>query len=136
MSVSRVLVDSSVWIDHFRANTTRETASLNGLLREDTALLGDLILLEVLQGFLTDRLFQIGKDQLLIVPLVDLGGEQMAIAAAENYRFLRSKGITVRKTIDMLIGTYCIANKIALLHTDRDFDPLEQHLGLRVYRGL
>ena len=81
MSVSRVLVDSSVWIDHFRANTTRETASLNGLLREDTALLGDLILLEVLQGFLTDRLFQIGKDQLLIVPLVDLGGEQMAIAA-------------------------------------------------------
>ena len=91
--------------------------------------------MEVLQGFRTDKQVLIARDRLALIPVAMLGGERMAIAAAENYRFLRAKGITVRKTIDMLIGTYCIANNIALLHSDRDFDPLEKHLGLKVYRG-
>ncbi len=133
--MDRVLVDSSVWITYFRNQKSAQTEFLDELLDEDLIQIGDLILMEVLQGFRTDKQVLIARDRLALIPVAMLGGERMAIAAAENYRFLRAKGITVRKTIDMLIGTYCIANNIALLHSDRDFDPLEKHLGLKVYRG-
>ena len=135
MSPGPIFVDSSVWIDHFRDVQGPRTDALRDLLGDDSVLLGDLVLMEVLQGFTMDRLFEAAKIELSLVPLVQLGGRDLAVTAAANYRFLRAKGVTLRKTIDMLIGTWCILNQTPLLHSDRDFDPLEQHLGLQVWRG-
>jgi predicted nucleic acid-binding protein len=141
----RVLIDSSVWIDHLRGVRTRETAILGMLLawldpelergdHEGTAniLVGDLILCEVLRGISDPREHAAVKDALLSFEVVTIGGVDLALAAADQYRALRRLGVTVRKTIDLLIGTYCVANDCALLHRDRDFDPMAQHLGLRV----
>ncbi len=133
--MGRVMVDSSVWIDYLRNNASPETKLLERLFDADAAQIGDLILLEVLQGSRTDQQFDKTKRLLAVLPVAELGGERMAIAAAANYRALRVRGITVRKTIDVLIGSYCIAHQIALLHNDRDFDPMEQHVGLKVWRG-
>ncbi len=135
MNSGRVFVDSSVWVDHFRDVQGPRTDALRDLLGEDALLLGDLVLMEVLQGFGSDRVFKAAQHELLLVPIVQLGGRDLVLAAAANYRFLRTKGVTVRKTIDVLIGTWCIVNHTPLLHSDRDFDPLEQHLGLQVWRG-
>ena len=135
MSSDQILVDSSVWIAYFRGQSTPSAAALDALFDEDGLVMGDLILLEVLQGCTPDKLFESTRRLLAHVPVVALGGTHIAIEAARNYRSLRARGITVRKTIDMLIGTYCIVNNLALLHADRDFDAMEQHLGLRVYRG-
>ncbi len=136
MSASRVLVDSSVWIDFLNGNLHRASDLAANLVDGERAMIGDLILLEVLQGFRSDWDFAQTKRRLAVIELRLIGGADIAVSAAEHYRFLRARGITIRKSIDLLIGTYCIANNIALLHHDRDFDPLEQHLGLRVYRGL
>ena len=130
-----VFVDSSVWIDHFRDVQGPRPEALRDLLRDDAVLLGDLVLMEVLQGFTADRLFEQAEEELALLPLVQVGGRELAVAAASNYRFLRTKGVTVRKSIDMLIGTWCIVNRTPLLHSDRDFDALEEHLGLPVWRG-
>jgi predicted nucleic acid-binding protein len=140
----RVLIDSSVWIDHLRGAHTRETALLNTLLASlDPAgehgdgeagghlLVGDLILCEVLRGIPDPREHATVKDVLLCFELVTIGGAELAIEAADNYRALRRLGVTVRKTIDLMIGTYCILNDCALLHSDGDFDPMTRHLGLR-----
>jgi predicted nucleic acid-binding protein len=129
------MVDSSVWIDYLRSKDTPEIMLLDRLFESDMAQIGDHILLEVLQGFRSDHQFEKSKRLLAALPVRDLGGERMAISAAANYRALRAIGITVRKTIDVLIGSYCIAHEIALLHSDRDFDPMERHLGLQVWRG-
>ena len=134
--MAKVLVDSSVWIDLTRAKGSSQVKCLRDLIVDKRVLTGDLILLEVLQGFRSDREFERVKDSLLAFECRSLGGSEIALLAADYYRSLRAKGITVRKSIDMLIGTHCIKNSIALLHDDRDFDPLELHLGLRVYRGL
>jgi len=127
-----LLVDSSVWIDFFNGNITPETDCLNEVLGESLILVGDLILAEVLQGFRQERDFETARDALLKFLVVEMLGRKIAIQSAGNYRLLRSKGITVRKTIDCVIATYCIENNLELLHNDRDFDPFEQHLGLRV----
>ncbi|MBC8496716.1 MAG: PIN domain nuclease [Anaerolineales bacterium] len=127
-----LLVDSSVWIDFFNGNITPETDYLNEVLGESLILVGDLILAEVLQGFRQERDFETARDALLKFLVVEMLGRKIAIQSAGNYRLLRSKGITVRKTIDCLIATYCIENNLELLHNDRDFDPFKQHLGLRV----
>jgi predicted nucleic acid-binding protein len=140
----RILIDSSVWIDHFRGDRTRETAIFGMLLawldpelehgdHEETAnlVVGDLIVCEVLRGIPDPREFALVKNALLSFEVVTIGGLELALAAAAHYRALRRLGITVRKTIDLLIGTYCIANDCALLHSDRDFDPMTRHLGLR-----
>lgn len=126
-----ILVDSSVWIDYFRGNTTRQTESLDSLLGAEPLAVGDLILVEVLQGFHNERDFRQAKKLLTSLTVVDLGGQHMAIRAAQNFRRLRLQGVTVRKTIDTVIATYCIDHGWSLLHADRDFNPFSEHLGLR-----
>jgi predicted nucleic acid-binding protein len=126
-----ILVDSSVWIDFFRATDTPETARLDRLLGDQPVAIGDLMLVEVLQGFASDHDFQRTKKMMESLQVVELCGRDLAVRAARNYRVLRSRGITVRKTIDTIIATRCIADDIPLLFSDRDFDPFVQHLGLR-----
>ncbi|MEQ1616609.1 MAG: PIN domain nuclease [Hyphomicrobiaceae bacterium] len=130
-----IMVDSGVWIDFFNGAKHSHVELLADLINDDQALIGDLVLTEVLQGYRSDREFELARQWLEVVPLRTISGRELAVAAASNYRFLRAKGITVRKTIDVLIGTWCIVNQTPLLHSDRDFDPLEQHLGLQVWRG-
>jgi len=95
--------------------------------------IGDYVLTEVLQGFRSDKEFRKAKTVLLSSPCFDIGGKEIAIQSAKNYRFLKKKGITVRKTIDTMIATFCIQNKFTLLHNDRDFDPFNKFLNLKVY---
>ncbi len=127
-----ILVDTSVWVNYFNGLLNKATDSLDQALSEQTVLMGDLILMEVLQGFRFQRDFQTAKSYLAQLDCHNLCSPQLALLGAENYRSLRRKGVTVRKTIDMIIGTWCIAHNIPLLHNDRDFDPLTTHLGLPV----
>lgn len=127
-----ILVDSSVWIDYFRGETTPATEILHGLLGRQLLAVGDLILAEVLQGFTDERDFTVAKNLLSSFEVVNLGGREVAIQSARNFRLLRSKGVTVRKTIDCVIATCCIESGYELLHDDRDFDSFAKHLGLRV----
>ncbi len=126
-----ILVDSSVWIDYFNGVETRQTDRLDELLGSDLLLTGDIILAEVLQGFRNDRDFRRAKRALDALEFRAMLGRDVALKSAANYRALRAQGISVRKTIDMLIATFCIENGHELLHADRDFDPIEQHLRLR-----
>lgn len=126
-----ILVDSSVWIDYFRGDATAETDKLDSLLGTEPLAIGDLILTEVLQGFSTEKDFNEAKRLLTTLVVVELGGRDIAIQAAKNYRALRTLGVTVRKTIDTVIATRCIESGFALLYSDRDFDPFVTHLGLR-----
>lgn len=126
-----ILVDSSVWIDYFRNAIGPETDRLDALLGEELLIVGDIILAEVLQGFGSDADFNTALGLLGTLPTVDIGGREVGIEAARNFRRLRARGITVRKTIDTLIATWCILNDTRLLYSDRDFDPFVEHLGLR-----
>ena len=126
-----ILVDSSVWIDYFRGTTTPQAEKLDALLGNELIATGDLILAEVLQGFVSDRDFNQAKKLMTSLVIVDLAGQNIAIQAAKNFRVLRSLGITVRKTIDTVIATRCIESGLPLLYSDRDFDPFVEHLGLR-----
>jgi predicted nucleic acid-binding protein len=126
-----ILVDSSVWIDYFRGIATRQAEKLDLLLGTEPIAMGDLILTEVLQGFANDRDFNQARKLLASLVTVNLVGRTVAIKAAENFRALRSLGISVRKTIDTLIATHCIENRLPLLYSDKDFDPFVEHLGLR-----
>jgi predicted nucleic acid-binding protein len=125
-----ILVDSSVWIDYFNGVATRETDLLDGLLGREPLLTGDLILAEVLQGFRSDRDFRRAKAALDTLAYEDMVGRDIALAGARNYRKLRTQGVTVRKTIDVLIATFCIEGGHRLLHADRDFTLMERPLGL------
>jgi predicted nucleic acid-binding protein len=126
-----ILVDSSVWIDYFRGVSTPQCDVLDGLLGNEPLAIGDLILVEVLQGFGGDRDFNQARKLLASLTMIDIGGKDVAIQAARNFRALRALGVTVRKTIDTLIATRCIENRLLLLYSDRDFDPFVEHLGLR-----
>ncbi len=126
-----ILVDSSVWIDYFRGVASPETDCLDRLLEEEFVAVGDLILTEVLQGFDRDRDFKLAHDFLGALTIVELGGREIAVAAAKNYRKLRALGVTPRKTIDTIIATHCIESDLRLLYSDRDFDPFVERLGLR-----
>lgn len=126
-----ILVDSSVWVDYFRGAATVQTGRLDSLLGSEPLAIGDLILTEVLQGFSSDRDFNQAKKLLSSLVMVELGGRDIAVQAAKNYRKLRVLGITARKTIDTVIATRCIIGGYTLLHSDRDFDPFVMHLGLR-----
>ena len=126
-----ILVDSSVWIDYFNGTITQQTGRLDGLLGREPLAIGDLILTEVLQGFADEREFNQARKMLTSLMVVELGGLEIAIQAAKNFRALRRLGLTVRKTIDTIIATRCIESGYDLLHCDRDFDPFVQHLGLR-----
>ncbi|SFM21637.1 hypothetical protein SAMN05421830_1222 [Desulfomicrobium norvegicum] len=129
-----IVADTSVWIDYFRGTVAPHTDLLDRELSRSRIIIGDLIMTELLQGFSGEREFQIARQLMESLEYRDFVGKDMAIAAAQNYRILRRKGITVRKTIDVLIATFCIENGVELIHNDRDFDPMEQLLGLRVLR--
>ncbi len=127
-----LLVDSSVWIDYFNGVQTSQTDFLDNSFGRREIVVGDLILTEVLQGFGREEDFEQAREALLKFPLLDMVGGKVALKSAGNFRRLRSSGVTVRKTIDSLIATFCIEHDLELLHTDRDFDPFEEHLGLKV----
>ena len=130
-----IVVDSSVWIDFFNGRPTVQADALHELLGERPVVVGDLILTEVLCGFRSDADFQQVKSLLESCEFRPMAGKEVALAAASNYRALRKVGITVRKTIDMLIGSYCLMHCLPLLHADRDFDALAEYLGLIVWEG-
>ncbi|MDO9474951.1 MAG: PIN domain nuclease [Caulobacter sp.] len=125
-----ILVDSSVWIDYFRGVATPQSDRLDQLLGRDLLATGDVALTEVLQGFSSDRDFNQSLGLLTSLTVVPIGGQDIAVRAARNFRTLRAQGVTVRKTIDTLIATRCIQDGYALLYSDRDFDPFVEHLGL------
>lgn len=126
-----ILVDSSVWINYFNGTETTETALLDGYLTSDTICIGDMILAEVLQGFRSDKDYKKARALLLELPIFQIMTPDLALVGAENYRKLRKRGITVRKSVDNWIATFCIQNRTPLLFSDRDFDPFVEHLGLR-----
>ncbi len=126
-----IFVDSSVWIDYFNGRKTTKTDWLDSALGSKPIIIGDLILAEVLQGFQNDNDFRTAEELLLNFPCMNMVGQELAIESALNYRFLRKNGVTIRKTIDVMIGTFCIHNKLSLLHDDRDFEPIEKFLKLK-----
>ena len=129
-----VIVDTTVWIDYLRGLENPQTLWLDRHMTSHRLGLTDLILCEVLQGIRGPATFSRVRDELLRLQVFDTGGKELAIAAAQNYRTLRERGNTVRKTIDCLIATFCLRTGHELLHRDRDFDAFEKVLGLKVIR--
>jgi predicted nucleic acid-binding protein len=129
-----IVVDSSVWIDYFNGRPTPEADALDRLARA-RLVIGDLIMAEVLQGFASERDFRRAERIFAALEFRAMAGRAIAIASARNHRALRARGVTPRSTIDTIIATFCIAERHDLLHCDRDFDPFERHLGLRVLRA-
>jgi predicted nucleic acid-binding protein len=127
-----ILVDSSVWIDYFRSADTPQVALLDSLFGRSPLAVGDLVAAEVLQGIQDEQEFKWVKKTLDAFEHIEVAGYDLAVKASENYRSLRAMGITIRKTIDTLIATRCIADGFTLLHADRDFLPFAQYLGLKV----
>jgi len=127
-----IFVDSSVWIDYFNGRKTPQTDWLASSLGDTPLIVGDLVLTEVLQGFQNDQDFSTARDLLLGMSVMAMGGRALALQSALNYRTLKKKGATVRKTIDVMIGTFCIYHGFPLLHDDRDFDPMVKFLGLKL----
>ncbi|MFW6181833.1 MAG: PIN domain nuclease [Spirochaetota bacterium] len=127
-----ILVDTTVWIDYFTGRFSPETRYLEQALDTDEIVVGDIILCEVLQGFRLDSDFEQAKNALGVFRQASMMDPHRAIRSAVNYRYLRKRGITVRKTIDCFIATFCIDTGLPILHRDRDFDPFEDHLGLTV----
>jgi predicted nucleic acid-binding protein len=127
-----IIVDTTVWIDFLRGVQNPETDWLDRQLNHQRLGLTDVILCEVLQGIPDDISFARVQRELRRFEIFDTGGADLAVAAAQNFRSLRRRGHTVRKTIDCWIATFCIRNGHALLHRDRDFDPFEQYLRLHV----
>ena len=125
-----VFVDSSVWIDYFNGNQTPETEKLDSILGTSPIWIGDIVLTEVLQGFRNDNDFNTAKELLTSLVIVNVLDTNIALKSADNFRALRKKGVTVRKTIDVIIATYCIENSASLLHSDKDFIPFHKHLKL------
>jgi len=129
-----LIVDSSVWIDYFADRDTPQVRILDEVLDGEQVGVGDLILCEVLQGIRDERQFETVRQQLLNLDILPVCDPHIAVQAARNYRRLRERGVTVRKTIDTLIATFCIEKGHRLLHNDRDFDPFEEYIGLQVLR--
>jgi predicted nucleic acid-binding protein len=127
-----ILIDSSVWIAHLRGHTTPATTKLEAAAEREPLLVGDLILLEVLQGARDNAQAARIERALREYAIVSLLDDRLAAQGARNYRRLRGLGITIRKTADIIIGTFCIEHGHSLLHEDRDFEPMEKHLGLKV----
>ena len=125
-----IMVDSSVWIDYFNGRDTPETRQLDSLLGITPIVIGDIILAEVLQGFRNDKDYNTAKSLLTSLTVFDLLGAKMALNSADNYRQLRKQGITIRKTADVIIASYCIENNLPLLFADKDFVPFVKHLKL------
>jgi predicted nucleic acid-binding protein len=126
-----ILVDSSVWIDFFNGRETSETNLLDETLTTDSICIGDIILAEVLQGFRSDKDYRTAKELMLELPIYQIITPELALIGVENYRKLRKKGITVRKSVDNWIATFCIENQLPLLFSDKDFGPFVDNLRLR-----
>ncbi len=126
-----ILVDASVWIDYLNGIVSPTTERLHVALGKDDVLIGDLTITEVLQGIRNDRQFERTRMSLSQLDIISIVDRDTAVQSARNYRLLRELGVTVRKTIDCLIATRCIADAFPLLYSDRDFDPFVAHLGLR-----
>lgn len=126
-----IFVDSSVWVDFFNGTVSAETARLDELLAGQAVCLGDLVLMEVLQGFRHEKDYQVAQELLTDLSVFELGGRERATCAARNFRQLRAKGVTIRKTVDCFIATFCIDHGIPLLHADRDFEAFQRYLGLQ-----
>ena len=125
-----ILVDSGVWIDYFTGIDNKQTAILDKTLGVQSVAAGDLILAEVLQGFRHDRDYRTAKALFDNVTIFEMLGRDMAIRSVENFRTLHKKGITIRKTVDVIIASFCIQQKIPLLFSDKDFKPFVKYLGL------
>jgi predicted nucleic acid-binding protein len=131
-----ILVDSSVWIDYFNGLSTWQTDSLDNYLSKVPVIIGDLILTEVLQGFRSNNDFETAKNFLNVLPFRQIGGYKVAMQSAQNYRSLRKAGVTVRKTIDVIIATFCVIEGLTLLHDDRAFGPMESHFSLKTLKPI
>ena len=126
-----IFLDSTVLIDYFNGTTNPKVEKLDLMLGKEIIVLGDYVLLEVLQGFKSDKDFQKALTILKNFPCLTICGEEIAIQSAKNFRYLRKNGITIRKTIDVVIATFCIENNLTLLHNDKDFEPFEKYLKLK-----
>ena len=125
-----IMVDSSVWIDYFNGQKTSATAQLDLLLGVQPIAIGDIILTEVLQGFRKNEDYETAKNLLTSLTIFELLGERMALKSADNYRQLRKQGITIRKTTDVIIASFCIENNLPLLFSDKDFIPFVNYMNL------
>ncbi|NJL45180.1 MAG: PIN domain nuclease [Leptolyngbyaceae cyanobacterium SM2_3_12] len=125
-----ILVDSSVWVDYFNGQSTPEVDYLDQLLGSQPLAIGDIILTEVLQGFRQDSDYANAKQSLISLTIFNLVNTKLALKSAENFRYLRKRGLTVRKTIDVIIATFCIEERHVLLFSDKDFIPFINYLGL------
>jgi hypothetical protein len=127
-----IVVDSSVWIDHLRDVKNTAVRTLRTIDEPQDIIVGDLVLLEVLQGARNEHHAAIIEQNLRQFRIESMLGMELAVQAARNFRLIRERGVTIRKTVDLIIGTFCIMHGHVLLHTDRDFQPMVDHLGLRV----
>lgn len=127
-----ILVDTSAWIEYFRNGVPSVARKVEKSLREEDVAIGDLIYCEIMQGIYSELQRKQVEDLLLTLPSFEMVGFEIADASAANYRLLRSKGVTVRKTIDVIIGTFCVENDLLLIHNDRDFDLMAKHIGLKI----
>ena len=125
-----ILVDTSVWIDYFNGNENIYSDTLDAALMDGEVAIGDLIFLEILQGFRSERDFKRANTTLSSLDQYEMFGHEMVLKCADNFRALRKKGITIRRTTDVIIATFCIENQFPLLFSDRDFLPFVQKLGL------
>ncbi len=125
-----IIADTSVWVDYFNGNDNPLTDELDKAIAQGIVAIGDLIFLEILQGFKNDKDYELAKSTLGTLEQYEMFGHAQALKSAENYRALRKKGLTIRKTADVIIATFCIENKLPLLFSDRDFTPFVDHLGL------
>jgi len=126
-----IIVDTSVWVDFLNGHPTRECDALESILGVEPVGIGDIILVEILQGIRSDADYRKTKNRLASLPTFDMLGASRAVQSANYFRMLRKKGITIRKTADVIIAGFCIENGFPLLYSDRDFDPFVQHFGLR-----
>jgi predicted nucleic acid-binding protein len=129
-----VVVDTSVWIDYVHGIETSYTNALDYELIHNQVITGDLLMAEFLQGFHSDKDFEVAKEIMDSLIYFDMLGKDIAMKSALNFRFLRKNGITIRKTADIIIGTFCIEHEFPLLHNDKDFEPMERYLGLNIYK--
>ncbi|MFH0976998.1 MAG: PIN domain nuclease [Spirochaetota bacterium] len=129
-----IVADTSVWIDYFKGISAPHTDILDRELLNYRIITGDIIIAEFLQGFKDEKDYNQAKEIMNSLEYFDFVGKEIAFKAAQNFRKLRKQGITVRKTIDVIIATFCIKNNFPLIHNDKDFDPMEQHLGLKVIK--
>lgn len=126
-----IVVDTSVWIDFYNGILDDRTQRVRELVGSGTLLMGDLIACEILQGVGDEAEAVRVHERIGTLPMAPMVGPAVAFQAARNYRLLRARGITVRKTIDLLIGTFFVEHRHSLIHNDRDFRPMVEHLGLQ-----